>query len=173
MGDGAKRTRTVPSLGGTLISIFDSVATQRVTGAATDRRLPEAHRGHRPAGGATHLGAAHVRAAQGEGRVGAHHERRHRVVRVLVADGESRARRRVSRVYSFARNLPDFISSGEKISRSRDPLSAMGRPETAPLCTNGKPRKTVQESSRVVTRRHSDVIPPPTASWPRTEQIAP
>ena len=33
----------------------------------------------------------------------------------------------------------------------------MGRPETAPLCTNGKPRKTVQESSRVVTRRHSEL----------------
>ena len=108
-------------------------------------------------GGGEGLGAAHVRAAQGEGRVGAHHERRHRVVRVLVADGESRARRRKSRVYRDIEEPTRFYLFWEKIFEKSRSSVAMGRPETAPLCTNGKPRKTVQESSRVVTRRHSEL----------------
>ena len=66
--------------------------------------------GHRPAGGATHLGAAYVRAAEGDGRVGTHHERRHRVVRVLVTDGEV-SLARVSRVWGLPWILAILSSS--------------------------------------------------------------
>ena len=53
---------------------------------------------------------AYVRAAEGDGRVGTHHERRHRVVRVLVTDGEV-SLARVSRVWGLPWILAILSSS--------------------------------------------------------------
>ena len=83
--------------------------------APPSRRLPQENRmsgrlGPQQISGCADVPCIPVRAAEGDGRVGTHHERRHRVVRVLVTDGEV-SLARVSRVWGLPWILAILSSS--------------------------------------------------------------